>query len=122
MARRFASLLCVFGVFACAASAQNLLSNGSFETGDFSGWTTGGNFEFTTVISGPYYAYSGAQDGNFYAVMGPVGGDGTLSQTFADNAGTLCTLSFWLAARACPTGSSRSASRSTPARRENSPG
>jgi|SRR5580704_12728454 hypothetical protein len=78
--------------------AQNLLSNGSFETGDFTGWTTGGNFEDTEVVSGPFGEYSGAEDGQFYAVLGPVGSDGTLSQTFSDTAGGHLTFSFWFAA------------------------
>jgi len=84
-------------VGAPTAFATNLLTNGSFETGDFTGWTTGGNFEFTQVVSGPFYAYSGAEDGQFYAIMGPVGSDGTLSQSFSDTAGQHYTFSFWFA-------------------------
>ena len=87
-------------VLVCAptAFAQNLLTNGGFETGDFTGWTTGGNFEFTQVVSGPFGSYSGAQEGNFYATLGPVGSDGTLSQSFATTAGASYTFSFWIAA------------------------
>jgi len=77
--------------------AQNLITNGSFETGDFTGWTTGGNFEATEVVSGAFDEYTGAQDGNFYAVLGPVGSDGTLSQTLATTAGAQYTISFWFA-------------------------
>lgn len=80
------------------AFAQNLVQNGSFETGDFTSWTTGGNFEDTEVVSGAFYDYTGAQDGNYYAVLGPVGSDGTLSQSFTDHAGTQYTFSFWMAA------------------------
>jgi hypothetical protein len=77
--------------------AQNLLSNGSFETGDFTGWTTGGNFGDTFVESSPFYQYTAAQDGSFYAVLGPVGSDGTLSQTFSDTSGAQYSFSFWFA-------------------------
>ncbi|MGB8771398.1 MAG: PEP-CTERM sorting domain-containing protein [Candidatus Korobacteraceae bacterium] len=79
-----------------AFASPNLVTNGSFETGDFTGWTEGANFEFTQVVSGAFYDYSGAEDGQFYATMGPVGSDGTLSQTFSDTAGGHYTFSFWL--------------------------
>ena len=37
------ALAVVFSVSAPKIFAQNLLTNGSFETGDFTGWTTGGS-------------------------------------------------------------------------------
>lgn len=78
--------------------AQNLIDNGNFGTGDFTGWTTGGNFEDTEVVSGAFYDYSGGQGGStYYAVLGPVGSDGTISQTFNDVAGAQYTISFWFA-------------------------
>jgi PEP-CTERM motif len=80
-----------------AFAGPNLLTNGSFETSDFTGWTEGGNFEDTEVVSGAFYDYSGAEDGQFYAVLGPVGSDGTLSQTFATTIGAHYTFSFWFA-------------------------
>jgi hypothetical protein len=75
---------------------DNIVNNGSFETGDFTGWTTGGNFGFTSVTTGPFYAFSGAQDGNFYAMGGAVGSDATISQTLLDTVGATYTFSFWL--------------------------
>jgi hypothetical protein len=80
-----------------ARANPNLLMNGSFETGDFTGWTEGGNFEATSVTFGGFYVYSGAEDGMWYAVLGPVGSDGTLGQTFSDIAGAHYTFSFWFA-------------------------
>jgi hypothetical protein len=98
---RLRTLLVVVALAVCISVsapktfAQNLLANGSFETGDFTSWTTGGNFEDTEVVSGAFDQYTGAQDGVFYAVLGPVGSDGTLSQTFSDHAGSQYTFSFW---------------------------
>jgi hypothetical protein len=99
---RLKTLLVIVALVVCVASApatfaQNLITNGSFETGDFTGWTTGGNFEDTQVVSGAFYDYTAAQDGTFYATMGPVGSDGTISQTLADVAGAQYTVSFWFA-------------------------
>lgn len=79
-----------------SGTCSNLVSNGSFETGDFTGWTAGGNFG-AQVVSGPFYAYPGAEDGQFYAVLGPVGSDGTLSQTLATTSGANYTFTFWFA-------------------------
>ena len=91
------ALAVVVFVGAPMAFASDLINNGSFETGDFTGWTTGGNFEDSSVVSGPFYVYPGAEDGQFYAVLGPVGSDGTLSQTFATTVGAQYTFSFWFA-------------------------
>jgi PEP-CTERM motif len=101
---RLKTLLVIVALAICVASApatfaQNLIQNGSFEAGggSFNNWTTGGNFEDTQVSSGAFYDYTGAEDGNFYATLGPVGSDGTLSQTFSDHAGAEYTISFWFA-------------------------
>ena len=101
---RLKTLLVIVALAVCVASApatfaQNLILNGSFEAGGgtFNNWTEGGNFEDTQVSSGAFYDYTGAEDGNFYATLGPVGSDGTLSQTFADHAGAEYTISFWFA-------------------------
>ena len=86
-------LICATAAFGGSAqAASNFLTNGSFETGDFSGWTHSGNLGFTSIQSG------GAQDGNFYADVGPVGSDGILSQTFADTAGQTLHVSGWIKA------------------------
>ncbi|MGB0062881.1 MAG: PEP-CTERM sorting domain-containing protein [Terracidiphilus sp.] len=81
----------------CDAVAGNLVSNCGFETGDFTGWTEGGNFEFTQVVSGAFYDYSGANSGSFYATLGPVGSDGSLSETLSTSDGTDYTFDFYFA-------------------------
>jgi hypothetical protein len=75
--------------------AQNLLVNGSFETGDFTGWNQTGLEE---VVSGAFAYYSGAEDGAYYSVWGNIGSDGSISQSFTDVAGQHYTFSFWFAA------------------------
>ncbi len=65
------------------------ISNGGFETGSFSGWTTGG--AFTTIASSGSHSgiYSG-QAGN----TAPSNGDSNIVQTFTVPSGAT-TLSFW---------------------------
>ena len=70
----------------------NLVTNGSFETDNFTGWTRGGN-----TTSAQMYINGQAESGSFAAALGSVGSDGTLSQTLQTTAGQQYTLSFWLA-------------------------
>ncbi len=89
-------LMVALVVGAPAAFADtNLVTNGSFQSGDFSGWNQSGLEE---VVTGPFSAYSGSQDADgFYSVWGNIGSDGTISQTFSDTAGAQYTFSFWFA-------------------------
>src|SRR5579872_5052181 len=57
-------------------AAAQLVTNGSFETGDFTGWTV--NAGATFVASGGFDGYP-AEDGNYFAALGNVGGIGTVS-------------------------------------------
>ena len=72
----------------------NLVTNGSFETGDLTGWTLGGNYAFSGTPE--IYTTSPAQSGQYSAGFGSIGTDGTLSQTLQTVAGQQYTLSFWL--------------------------
>ena len=73
-----------------------LVVNGSFTTGNFSGWTLGGN-DGSTQWGPPIFIDTNAEGGSTYAAgMGSIGADGTLSQTIATTAGQTYTLSFWL--------------------------
>ncbi len=47
-------------------------------------------------MSGGFAAYTGAEDGGFYAVLGPVGANGVLAQTIFTTAGVNYTFCFWL--------------------------
>ena len=78
--------------FALPAQA-NLLVNGSFETGDFTGWTLTGNTGFTGVQGN--FGGVDPEDGNFQSFWGPVGSDGFMSQTFVDNPGQALVVSGW---------------------------
>ncbi len=71
----------------------NLIVNGSFETGDFTGWTQSGNTGFSGVEC-PGAPFAGPGDGNCDAFFGPVGSNGTISQTFATVVGQFYTIVF----------------------------
>lgn len=70
------------------ASAQNLLVNGSFETGDLTGWNTPGAALRVT------HSVLAALDGVYYLKEASVGG-GRISQTFATIAGDSYEISGW---------------------------
>ncbi len=76
-----------------AFADANLLTNGSFETGDFTGWTLAGNTGYTGVCDG-CEGYT-AEDGVDFAYMGAVGSDALLSQSFSDVSGDSYDFSFW---------------------------
>jgi hypothetical protein len=95
--RFFTLLPIVFLAVAGDAAASNIVTNGSFETGDFSGWTQGGNTGSAFVGWSGTFGRS-CQDGHNCAFLRAVGSDETLSQTLSDVVGTDYTLMFWLGA------------------------
>jgi hypothetical protein len=79
------------------ASAANLITNGGFETGDFTGWTVAAGA--TGVVAGGFNGHP-AHSGNFFAALGDTSGSfpfGTLSQTISTVSGQLYTLKYFLA-------------------------
>ena len=75
--------------------AGQLITNGSFETHDFGGWTLGGN-SGSSSFGAQIFIDANAENGTYAAGLGSMGSDGTLSQTIATTAGQTYTLSFWL--------------------------
>ncbi len=80
--------------------ADNIVVNGGFETGDFSGWATQGNF--VLVAGGKNYGGfdfggHGAHGGTYFAALGTVSSLGSISQTLATVAGQTYTLDFFVA-------------------------
>lgn len=89
------SILTLAGLLAGAAQtvhAQNLLLNGSFETGDFTGWTHSANVN----LDSPSYinAYTDP-DGTYYALFNDTQ-TGTLDQHFATTPGQFYSINFWV--------------------------
>jgi hypothetical protein len=78
-------LVCAFG----GAAKADLLVNGSFQTGDLTGWTDGGNTGWNSVVGG------GSDGDGFQVSNGAVGSLSTLSQTVATVPGATYTVSGW---------------------------
>ena len=72
------------------AQAANLVINGGFETGDFTGWTTG-------EVSFPQYIVTSPVEEGTYAaqIAGFSYGPDTLSQVITTTVGQSYALSFW---------------------------
>jgi hypothetical protein len=74
--------------------AIQLVTNGSFETGNFNGWMQSGDTSFTSVAGTS--SGTAPHSGNFQASFGPQG-LGFISQDLNTTVGVTYTLRFWLA-------------------------
>jgi len=79
------------GVSMPAQAAINIVTNGGFETGDFTGWTLTGNTGFSGVQC-PGAGF--VPQGNCDAFFGPVGSNAILSQTLGTQAGSTYLITF----------------------------
>jgi hypothetical protein len=71
--------------------SNDVIVNGGFETGDFTGWTQSGDTSFTGVSSTvPVHS------GTYAAFFGPTSSLGFISQTVATTPGQMYRLSLWL--------------------------
>jgi hypothetical protein len=95
-----AMALAVVGVMISAGTSSattNLIVNGGFETGDFTGWTVAG--DATGVATTGFDGFA-PHSGTYFAALGDTSESypyGTLSQTVTDASGQALTLSYWLA-------------------------
>ncbi len=75
------------------AAREGLVVNGGFETGDFTGWTTAGDFEDCFVVrNAPAFTHAGT----WGAYLAPGGALAYLSQTITTTPGAGYWLSLWL--------------------------
>ena len=101
MSLRIAGAVAIALLVSAPLARADLVTNGGFEDGDFTGWTltnddecNGQNCSFVwTSIGGTYVPHSG----NYEALLGSEGTVGTLSQLNTDTAGHQLQLSYWLA-------------------------
>lgn len=96
---RLAFLIAGAGYFAASASATNIVENGGFETGDFTGWIA------SSTSNNPWTVKTGSNafSGSYYASTGCVGPQclnglasqqASLAQTLTTEAGDTYTLTF----------------------------
>src|SRR5579884_1148585 len=74
-------------------AATNLLVNGDFESGNFSGWTLSGDTNDTFIDDGSFFGPPFS--GSYEADLGTISSMGYLSQSIPTAAGANYLLSFW---------------------------
>lgn len=98
MNRPFVMIACACLAFgSCQLSADNLVTNPGFETGDLTGWTLSGT-DSSPADNGIFYGVdtADAHSGNYGAYFGPLGGVLYLSQLLPTVKGDNYVISFWL--------------------------
>ena len=87
----FPIALAALAIAAPALASPELVVNGGFETGDFTGFIRGGNLDNTFVSGASPYVHSGLHG----AALGPIGSDGFLEQDLPTTPGATYRVSFW---------------------------
>jgi hypothetical protein len=77
-------------------ASANLVTNGGFETGDFTGWTVNGVIGSNINVVGTVGGVS-PHSGNFQAIFSPGTGSVGISQTLTTTPSTIYTVDFWAA-------------------------
>ena len=91
----FYSILAVvslLGLGITQSARANLITNGGFETGDFSGWTVFGTDNDVVGVQ----PFTSPHSGNFQAIFGFA--DNSISQNVTTMPGSSYVITFWLAA------------------------
>ncbi|MGL6043786.1 MAG: PEPxxWA-CTERM sorting domain-containing protein [Sandaracinobacteroides sp.] len=83
--------LLAFAATVPAFAGTNIVTNGGFETGDFSGWTQFGNTGFSGVEDS---SFVDAPEGEFQAYFGSFGSSGGIFQRLSTVAGERYAISF----------------------------
>jgi len=89
--------LCAVSMIAGSTFAQELVVNGGFETGDFTGWTQFGDTGSTGVDNTDDFFGIPAPQGVMAGYFGPSNAAGGIRQVLTANAGEQMTLTFQLA-------------------------
>jgi hypothetical protein len=88
------ALVLALGTMGSVAFAD--VNNGSFQTGDFTGWTVTGNTGFTLVATNGFNGFNSEDGGDtFFAALGAIDTNAVLTQTFPDVNGQSYVFSFW---------------------------
>ena len=85
------ALVSLLGLGITQSARANLITNGGFETGDFSGWTVFG-IDNDVVGANPF---TSPHSGNFQALF--ASGDNSITQNVTTTPGSSYVISFWLA-------------------------
>lgn len=89
LGRRVAAFSTMIAMAAVPALAQNLVTNGDFETGGFSGFTVNSPSHLTSV------GFDMPHSGDYAAGFGSFAGEESISQMLTTTAGQSYNVSFW---------------------------